>query len=110
MITKYECIQDLLLLCIFRALLCYRTGGNDIGVRQLSTDHTVGNKSEASRLQSLGIDVSRLTSYGVLGSHDNTRTLGDYYLKGGYKENDILRYYCNAYSLLLVQSSEKNCQ
>ncbi|EDV27983.1 uncharacterized protein TRIADDRAFT_21120, partial [Trichoplax adhaerens] len=73
-----------------RALLCYRTEGSDFEVQQLSIDHTVSNKDEASRLRSLGIDINRLTSSGVLGSHNNTRTIGDYYLKGGYKESDIL--------------------
>ena len=52
---------------------------------QLSTDHNVTNKDELKRLERLGLDPEVLMRSGRLGPHENTRSIGDYNIKGGYK-------------------------
>lgn len=57
---------------------------------QLSTDHTISSNSELRRLDSLGLDIEKLQVSGLL---TVTRSLGDWTLKGGYKNIAELRYY-----------------
>lgn len=58
----------------------------------LSVDHTTSNEAELERLQELGLDKEELAKNGRLGSCENTRSLGDYCLKQGYKEVDSLQH------------------
>ena len=59
---------------------------------QLTVDHTVQNWDELRRLEDLGLDPNELTKAGRLGSQENTRSIGDYKIKEGYQDVDILRY------------------
>jgi TAK1-binding protein 1 len=58
---------------------------------QLSVDHGVENLDELKRLMDLGLDRNQLQRSGRLGSHENTRSIGDYSIKEGYKDVDTLR-------------------
>ena len=58
---------------------------------QLSVDHGVGNIKELQRLVSLGLDRRQLESSGRLGSQENTRSIGDYCIKEGYRDVDTLQ-------------------
>lgn len=58
---------------------------------QLSIDDSVENVDELQRLVSLGLDRRQLESSGRLGSQENTRSIGDYYIKEGYRDVDTLR-------------------
>ena len=60
-------------------------------VVQLSVDHSVGNIDELHRLTSLGLDRRQLESSGRLGSQENTRSIGDYNIKEGYRDVDTLQ-------------------
>ena len=57
---------------------------------QLSVDHSVDNEEELSRLVSLGLSRDNLKRAGRLGTQENTRSIGDYYIKSGYKNVDTL--------------------
>lgn len=59
-------------------------------VSQLSTDHTIASEEEQIRLAQLGLDVEKLTQLRKIGNSDNTRCIGDYHVKGGYKDMEIL--------------------
>ncbi|XP_033106084.1 TGF-beta-activated kinase 1 and MAP3K7-binding protein 1-like [Anneissia japonica] len=72
-----------------RALLVTRVNGK-LNVKQISTDHNTSNEDELLRLKQLGLDTQKLSKGRQLGGHENTRSLGDYFMKGGYKEFDIL--------------------
>ena len=70
-----------------RAVLCQPDGlGTTLRVRSLSEDHTVGNEKELVRLTGLGLSESWLKKTGRLGPCEITRCIGDYSIKGGYKE------------------------
>ena len=58
---------------------------------QLSTDHAIGNENELIRLSNLGLDVENIRLGPKFRNHESTRCIGDYTVKGGYKEFDILR-------------------
>ena len=58
---------------------------------QLSVDHGVENLDELKRLVDLGLDRDQLQRSGRLGSHENTRSIGDYSIKEGYEDVDSLR-------------------
>ena len=58
---------------------------------QLSDDHNIYNPGEQKRLHQLGLDVQSLLQFGRLGPFQITRSIGDYSIKGGYKEVDVLR-------------------
>ena len=60
-------------------------------ILQLSVDHGVENIDELRRLVSLGLDRNQLERSGRLGSQENTRSIGDYYIKEGYKDVDTLQ-------------------
>ena len=60
-------------------------------ILQLSVDHGVENVDEVKRLVDLGLDRHELERSGRLSSQENTRSIGDYYIKEGYKDVDTLR-------------------
>ncbi|XP_003386886.1 PREDICTED: TGF-beta-activated kinase 1 and MAP3K7-binding protein 1-like [Amphimedon queenslandica] len=71
-----------------RAIAVYRKHFEKF--RQLSVDHCVDNEDELERLKDLGLDIEQIKRNGRLGSHENTRSIGDYNIKKGYKDVDIL--------------------
>lgn len=74
-----------------RALLCRMGSEGVLRVGQLSVDHDLRNEDELGRLEQLGLDVQKVVSTGRIGNQANTRCLGNYLVKGGYKEFDQLR-------------------
>ena len=74
-----------------RALLCRTDSEGVLRVGQLSVDHDLRNDDELCRLQKLGLDVQKLISAGRLGNQINTRCLGNYLVKGGYREFEQLQ-------------------
>ena len=74
-----------------RAVVVYQTTNGTLETLQLSTDHDVKNEDELKRLEQLGLDPEELKRAGRLGPQENTRSIGDYNIKGGYKSVDILR-------------------
>ncbi|XP_065655579.1 TGF-beta-activated kinase 1 and MAP3K7-binding protein 1 isoform X3 [Hydra vulgaris] len=71
-----------------RVVLCRAAGNNgELGVVQLSTDHTVSTISELQRLGNLGVDIEQLQTLSILRV---TRSLGDWSLKADYKNNYFL--------------------
>lgn len=75
-----------------RALLCTSDEHGGLYVHNLTVDHNTKNPNELTRLANLGLNVELLTRGKKLGGLEHTRSLGDYALKGGYKDFDILRY------------------
>ena len=59
-------------------------------VKQLSEDHGIENKKELKRLSDLGLDSKLLLRTGRLGTQENTRSIGDYSIKGGYEDVDVI--------------------
>jgi len=74
-----------------RALLCKTDQNGILKVLQLTTDHTITNEDELLRLQQLGMDVTPLRQGDSLAGQEVTRCLGNYRLKGGYREDERLR-------------------
>lgn len=74
-----------------RALLVCETANGTLEIKQLTQDHSVENEEELRRLEALGLDPKALIKAGRLGMHENTRSIGDYSVKQGYREVDILR-------------------
>ena len=68
-----------------------RDGRHTLSVDQLSVDHGVENEEELRRLERVGLDPKQLIKSGRLGMHENVRSIGDYSIKGGYKDVDTLR-------------------
>ena len=75
-----------------RAILAYEASNGSLQVKQLSDDHGVENEQELERLTALGLDREQLKESGRLGPQENTRSIGDYSIKAGYKDVDVLRY------------------
>lgn len=74
-----------------RAVLCTTDSSGRIHVQQLSTDHVIGNENELIRLSNLGLDIEEEIRRGPkIANHRCTRSIGDYTVKGGYKDFDIL--------------------
>lgn len=75
-----------------RAVLCTTDSNGRIHVQQLSTDHIIGNENELIRLSNLGLDIEQIQRgpKAKIGNHESTRSIGDYTVKGGYKDFDIL--------------------
>ena len=73
-----------------RAILAYTAKDGRLEIKQLSEDHDVNNEQELKRLVALGLDREQLKKSGRLGTQENTRSIGDYILKGGYEDMDIL--------------------
>lgn len=74
-----------------RALLCMTDKDGIFSVQQVSVDHSLYNEEELSRLRHLNLEVEHLKQYHRIGSSDSTRCIGDYHVKGGYKDIEILR-------------------
>ena len=67
---------------------------NENGVQQIvqqSVDHRVDNIDELKRLVDLGLNREQLQRSGRLGSQENTRSIGDYSIKAGFKDVDTLQ-------------------
>lgn len=73
-----------------RALLCRETVEGSVSVEQLSVDHVANNNEELNRLANLGLDIQQILRNRRIGNQENTRSIGDYGVKGGYKDFDIL--------------------
>ena len=61
-------------------------------MQQLSVDHNTSNEDELRRLQGCGLDPAALRRAKRLGMQQNTRSIGDYSIKGGYTNVDIIRW------------------
>ena len=59
-------------------------------VEQISVDHNTSDEDELRRLAKCGLDPV-MVRHKRLGTQQNTRSVGDYSIKGGYKSVDILR-------------------
>lgn len=70
--------------------MCQEINGQ-VNVSQLSDDHNVFNPGEQERLHSLGLNIDTLLHHKRLGPFQVTRSIGDYSIKGGYGEIDVLR-------------------
>lgn len=55
-------------------------------------DHNTSNDDEIRRLAECGLDPNKLRHGKRLGMQQNTRSIGDHSIKGGYKNVDILRF------------------
>ena len=71
-----------------RAVLFFNNGS----YANLSVDHSTDNLVELDRLARLNLNPQELRKNKRLGSQENTRSIGDYNLKEGYKDVDVLKY------------------
>ncbi|CAL1263439.1 unnamed protein product [Larinioides sclopetarius] len=71
-----------------RAVLCTEDKDGKISISQLSSDHTFTNEDELLRLSHLGLNAQKLTQQSKSGLQNCTRCIGNYTVKGGYKEFD----------------------
>lgn len=75
-----------------RAVYCGKDdqNGNYI-VRQLTNDHDLKNANEVERLRSIGVEVDKLikNDEGLIVQRA-TRCIGNYFVKSGYKEFNVL--------------------
>ena len=60
-------------------------------MQQLTVDHNTKNEGELHRLEKCGLNPRGLQKSGRLGTQQNTRSIGDYSIKGGYHNLDILK-------------------
>ncbi|GLV34393.1 Ppm1 [Carabus blaptoides fortunei] len=86
-----------------RALLCKTDANAVLRVVQLSVDHDLRNEDELLRLLQLGITTSNLKYGSQIGNQETTRCLGNYLVKGGYKE---YRELYSAYSEPVIAEPE----
>ena len=75
-----------------RAIVAHEDRNGSLQVKQLSEDHGIENEQELERLMALGLDREQLKKTGRVGTQENTRSIGDYSVKAGYKDVDVLRY------------------
>lgn len=73
-----------------RALLVSSGTDGVLQVEQLSNDHTLDDPLEQDRLLRLGLDVEKLRTAQKIGNSTCTRCIGDYHVKGGYRDIDYL--------------------
>ncbi|KAJ8942761.1 hypothetical protein NQ314_009972 [Rhamnusium bicolor] len=73
-----------------RVLLCQTDQNSVLKVVQLSVDHDLKNEDELLRLSQIGINIKNLRHSSRLGNQENTRCLGNYNVKGGYKDFEDL--------------------
>lgn len=66
-----------------------------LAAEQLTQDDSVENDRELMRLEALGLRREVLLRAGRLGTQENTRSIGDYNIKEGYRDVDSLRYVWN---------------
>ncbi len=81
-----------------RAILIKERHDGTLHADQLSVDHCVENEDELTRLEQLGLNRENLKRAGRLGMQENTRSIGDYYIKGGYKDVDTLVQVISTYT------------
>ncbi len=74
-----------------RVLVIRERENGTLYATQLTVDHTTDNEDELKRLERLGLDPKELIKAGRLGSQENTRSIGDYSIKEGYRDVDVLR-------------------
>ncbi|MEJ1271496.1 TGF-beta activated kinase 1/MAP3K7 binding protein 1 [Cricetulus griseus] len=72
-----------------RALLCKSTV-DGLQVTQLNVDHTTENEDELFRLSQLGLDAGKIKQVGIICGQESTRRIGDYRVKYGYTDIDLL--------------------
>lgn len=72
-------------------MLC-RTENNRLRVETLNDDHTLENEAEVQRLADLGLPIDQIRTQTKFGHQLYTRCVGDYSVKGGYKDNEQMRY------------------
>ncbi|XP_049627561.1 TGF-beta-activated kinase 1 and MAP3K7-binding protein 1 [Suncus etruscus] len=72
-----------------RALLCKSTV-DGLQVTQLNVDHTTENEDELFRLSQLGLDAGKIKQVGVICGQESTRRIGDYKVKYGYSDIELL--------------------
>lgn len=72
-----------------QAILCTLETTGSLKVIPLSIDHVLGNEDESLRLQHLGLNLEN--GMNPFGDTTYTRCLGNYPVKGGYKEMDALK-------------------
>ena len=65
--------------------------GNKLIIEQLSVDHNTSNDGELRRLAECGLDPATLRRARRLGYQQNTRSIGDYSIKGGYADVETIR-------------------
>ena len=65
--------------------------GDQLVVEQLSKDHNTSNDEELRRLAECGLDPTELRRARRLGYQQNTRSIGDYSIKGGYADVESIR-------------------
>lgn len=73
-----------------RVLLCQTDANSVLKVVQLSVDHDLKNEDELLRLSQLGISTNIFRHSSRLGNQENTRCLGNYTVKGGYRDSEDL--------------------
>ncbi|XP_063681482.1 TGF-beta-activated kinase 1 and MAP3K7-binding protein 1-like isoform X2 [Bolinopsis microptera] len=77
-----------------RVILCTYVPGTDSNVEfkidQLTEDHTTANDNELDRLSQLGLNRQQIQTKRRVGSMETTRSIGDFAVKWGYKDFDIL--------------------
>ncbi|XP_060044978.1 TGF-beta-activated kinase 1 and MAP3K7-binding protein 1 isoform X2 [Erinaceus europaeus] len=59
-------------------------------VTQLNVDHTTENEDELFRLSQLGLDAGKIKQVGIICGQESTRRIGDYKVKYGYTDIDLL--------------------
>lgn len=74
-----------------RVVLVRELSNGTLQAEQLTVDHTTDNEDELKRLEALDLDPKQLIKAGRLGSQENTRSIGDYAIKEGYRNVDVLR-------------------
>ena len=75
-----------------RVLLIKERSNGTLGAEQLTQDDCVQNDRELKRLEALGLKGEDLLRAGRLGTQENTRSIGDFNIKEGYRDVDSLRY------------------
>ena len=70
-------------------VLLYNKDGSCL---QLTCDHNTDNEQELQRLSGLGLDAEKLKKNRRVGTHENTRSFGDYNLKEGFLDVDSLKW------------------
>ncbi|XP_067936727.1 TGF-beta-activated kinase 1 and MAP3K7-binding protein 1-like [Watersipora subatra] len=70
-----------------RALLCSTESGK-LRVSLLNDDHTLENECEVQRLADLGLPIETIRNSKKFGQQLYTRCIGDYSVKGGYRDNE----------------------
>lgn len=60
-------------------------------MEKLNDDHTLENPEEVQRLASLGLPMESIRNSTKFGHQLYTRCIGDYSVKGGYKDNEQMR-------------------